>query len=608
MPQAPISQDIFVLPQPRRVTRQPGACFVSSQSPVNIKVDDGRVVRHVATWLSQLSKNGPSTKSGEVSFVVGINAALAEQAYKLTISDGGVWLEGGAAVGCYYGLQTLKQLCVSSGGMLPCCEIEDEPDFVTRGVLHDVTRGKVPKLATLKHLVDRLSLLKINQLQLYIEHAFAFSFDPEICAEQDGLTPDDTRALDQYCRERFIDLVPAVANLGHMGRILSQPRYRNLAEIQADSDWFDMAWPQRARGLTLNVRNSESCALVNNVWTDILAAFSSPVVNICGDEPWDLGRGREPLTDEARMDLYIRHVSGVAKFCEKKGRRVQLWSDVLRNYPSSCSKLPNDVAILHWGYDDVADYEATACFVDHGYQTIVCPGTSGWKRIVNAMNLAERNIKTFARIGKQGGAQGLITTDWGDHGHFNLLACSWHGITLGASLAWHADHVTGADFDAIFSHASTDESGREFVAALRRATEIATSCETWRLLWQSTNTLTEQVLLPTEKALEVCIEASALAVMLGNKLPPMMHLDRDDLRDLDVACRVNKLAARRLLWEARRRSGLTKPDISERQAWADALMSCWPDYEVCWRGRNKETGLADIHAAITRVANEVRES
>ena len=81
-------------------------------------------------------------------------------------------------------------------------------------LLHDVTRGKVATLATLKLLVDRLSQLKANQLQLYIEYAFVFSFDEEICGADEGLTPDEVRELGAYCQERFIDLVPAVASPG----------------------------------------------------------------------------------------------------------------------------------------------------------------------------------------------------------------------------------------------------------------------------------------------------------------------------------------------------------------------------------------------------------
>ena len=40
--------------------------------------------------------------------------------------------------------------------------------------MFDVTRDRVPTMATLYELVDLLASLKINQLQLYSEHTFAY--------------------------------------------------------------------------------------------------------------------------------------------------------------------------------------------------------------------------------------------------------------------------------------------------------------------------------------------------------------------------------------------------------------------------------------------------
>ncbi len=609
MPQESTRQNMFILPQPRHITRRMGVCYVSSRTSIDVQVNDERIAEHVTAWLCKLSTYSQVSNSDPVCMVIKTASGLASQGYTLSIMPKRILLEGGSAIGCFYGLQTLKQLSLTSKIGLPCCVIEDEPDFTTRGVLHDVTRGKVPTLETLLLLVDRLAQLKINQLQLYIEHAFAFSFDPSICRADEGLTPEDVHTLDQYCHERFIDLVPAVANLGHMGRILSLPQYHQLAEIEADSDWEQMTWPQRARGLTLDVDNPASLDLVKNMWRDILAAFSSPVVNICGDEPWDLGRGkhRETLTEQMRMDIYIRHVCNIAKLCESQERHVQLWSDVLRHYPSACSQLPENISILHWGYDDSADYEATSRFVDHGYSTMVCPGTSGWKRIINAMDLAERNIKTFAQVGVQAGADGLITTDWGDHGHFNLLACSWHGITLGASLAWHVDHVIGETFDENFTQTISDDDGRALLSALRRTSSLAGDYETWRLLWQPAKMLEAQASLPSEDELIACIQNSQRATQLADKLSPTIHCTVADLRELAVSCRVNKLAARRLQWEVRRRLGKSAPANHERILWVDELKRCLHEYEACWRERNKESGLADIRVALVRVAKEVRD-
>ena len=56
-----------------------------------------------------------------------------------------------------------------------------------RGLMLDVSRGKVPTLATLLALVDGLAAHKYNQLQLYIEHTFDFPSHPDIGAGTDPL-------------------------------------------------------------------------------------------------------------------------------------------------------------------------------------------------------------------------------------------------------------------------------------------------------------------------------------------------------------------------------------------------------------------------------------
>ena len=57
---------------------------------------------------------------------------------------------------------TLRQLLREYGRRLPRLIIEDYPDFRRRGVMLDVSRGRVPNLQTLLGLVDHLADFKIN--------------------------------------------------------------------------------------------------------------------------------------------------------------------------------------------------------------------------------------------------------------------------------------------------------------------------------------------------------------------------------------------------------------------------------------------------------------
>ncbi len=137
-------------------------------------------------------------------------------AYTLDVTPDGVTVAGADFEGVRNGVQTLRQLIRQCGAALPCLHIEDRPAFETRGYYLDATRGRVPTLDWLKHWADKLCLYKYNQLQLYIEHTFAFDSMSETWRGSSPLTPRDILEFDDYCAERGIELVPSVSTFGHL--------------------------------------------------------------------------------------------------------------------------------------------------------------------------------------------------------------------------------------------------------------------------------------------------------------------------------------------------------------------------------------------------------
>jgi len=108
--------------------------------------------------------------------VVRTNAAPAQpEGYALTISNDGIKILFREKGGLRAASATLRQLLREHGRRLPCLRIRDWPDFPRRGVMLDISRGRVPKLETLLDLVEKLADFKINEFQLYTEHTFAYS-------------------------------------------------------------------------------------------------------------------------------------------------------------------------------------------------------------------------------------------------------------------------------------------------------------------------------------------------------------------------------------------------------------------------------------------------
>ena len=517
---------------------------------------------------------------------------------------------GRSPTGLFHGLQTLIQIALCCGRQWPCVEIEDEPEFAVRGLSYDVSRGKVPTLDTLMELVDRLALLKANHLQLYVEHTFSFAFDPDIGAGCSSLTADEIRQLDAYCLRRRVQLVPSLASFGHMGQVLSLPQYRHLAEVEANSAWSEMGWTQRMRGLTLDVRNPQSRELLEQMYDEFLPLFSAGLANVCCDETYDLGKGKnQPQTERAGIgELFLEHLTFLDGLCRKHGKRMMFWGDVIKKHPELLSRVPSGAIVLNWGYAPDADYDSTAVFSDAGLTTFACPGTSSWNRALNDINAAELNIRRYAAAGVKYGVAGLLNTDWGDEGHVNLMAGSWHPIALGAAVGWNTAGPSPEGFDRAFGRLMLGDQDGEVVAILREVAAATDLTRAWPAFCAPlTETVPEATLSP-EKLSRWHDRAQEAAKTLASQ-PQANVGNLQDILELELACRLNVLLAER--FEISRRlaeaDGMPGEALGGRLLqFADACERIIPPYEAAWLTRNKPSCLHEVTAVFRRVADEAR--
>ena len=89
-----------------------------------------------------------------------LDRSLPAQGYELRIDRSGVELAGGDEAGLFYGEATLAQLARLHAGALPVGLVRDHPDLPVRGVMLDVSRDKVPTMATVRAIVERLASLE----------------------------------------------------------------------------------------------------------------------------------------------------------------------------------------------------------------------------------------------------------------------------------------------------------------------------------------------------------------------------------------------------------------------------------------------------------------
>lgn len=371
-----------------------------------------------------------------------------DDAYELLITPSGIIIRAPSPRGAWNATLTLIQVIEQAGATLPCLRIADAPDFPHRGVMLDVTRDKVPTLDTLFELVDMLASWKINELQLYIEHTFAYRRHRPVWDYASPLTEQDILELDAYCRARFIELVPNQNSLGHMERWLRHPAYRDLAETL---DAFSTPWGSRRGPFSLNPGDPRTFDLLRGLYDELLPNFSSKRFNVGLDESLDVGQGKSKAEVEARGSgrVYLDFLKKIHVEVKARGHVMQFWGDIIIKHPELVPELPKDAIALEWGYE--ADHPfAENCekYAAAGIPFYVCPGTSSWLTLIGRTANTRGNILNAAENGLRFGAIGLLNTDWGDFGHHQYLPLSYLGFAYGAGMAWAVEANRDLDLPA----------------------------------------------------------------------------------------------------------------------------------------------------------------
>lgn len=441
------NETIILLPYPQKLTRASGDYVLSDAMVIALDVPEPAGLFFTASRLKDaLSRHagitwdlvgGAAVPDDQIGLVIRLDASVENsQGYRLVTGEQPIHIEAKEPVGAFYGVLTLIQLLQQFGATLPKLTIDDWPDLPNRGLMLDISRDKVPTMETLYDIVDRLASWKINEFQLYTEHTFAFRNHPDASANASPMTAEQIMALDAYCRERFIDLVPNQASFGHMHRWFEHPQYMDMAE---SPDGFVTPWGVRHDiPFSLSPTSEKCLPFLEGLYNELLPNFSSRKFNVNLDETFDLGQGRSKaiVAEKGTGRVYLDFLLGIYERVKAQGKTMQFWGDIVAHYPELVPELPRDLIALDWWYDADYDFPTTAAYAKNGIPFYVCPGTSTWCSIAGRTDNAMANIDEGVEIAIKRGGIGLLNTDWGDGGHWQPLPTSFLGWAWGAALSW----------------------------------------------------------------------------------------------------------------------------------------------------------------------------
>jgi len=375
-------------------------------------------------------------QSGKADLVFVAEADLPKEGYRLRISAEGIEITYRDYAGAFYALTTLCQLKDSLTNSLPCLLIEDHPALSLRGFMMDISRDKIPTVATVKSVIDKMASLKMNHLELYVE-GFSFEYPsfPGVNEAETPITLAEFLELEHYAQVRAIDLCGNMNGFGHMTKWLERREFHALAECPSGFSHYGFHFPAS----TVNPLDPRSLVHARKMLDDLLPHTASPFFNINCDEPFELGRGksRKACREKGLGRVYVDYVSELVKHVNRAGKTALVWGDVLINHPEVLDSLPKGMVFLDWGYD--YDYP----FEDHmkklhdlGVKFVGCPGTSSWCSFASRKRDMLATVKNAVEGAVRFQGEGILLTDWGDFGHLQYLPFTYPGLICAGLSAW----------------------------------------------------------------------------------------------------------------------------------------------------------------------------
>ena len=192
---------------------------------------------------------------------------LSEEAYRLHVKPEKIMLTANAPHGIFNGIQTLAQLA-GENKKIEACTITDWPAFSWRGYMVDVGRN-FQSIELLKQQIDIMAKYKLNIFHFHPTEDIAWRLEipgyPQLTAPENMLrdkgsyySVQEFKDLIEYCKERYITLVPEIDMPGHSAAF--------------------------TRAMGTDMQSSKGAAIVKDILEVFCKTYDVPYVHIGGDE------------------------------------------------------------------------------------------------------------------------------------------------------------------------------------------------------------------------------------------------------------------------------------------------------------------------------------
>lgn len=371
-------------PQPKHMTVGTGSYALPQTLTIGYTADmPESMVAEVTKFAKSLKTStglDVTAAPGSGNFNVSTNAALANEAYNLTVTTDGVTIDAATDAGLFYAFQTVKKLLPPNVALgipaanatsweLPAVTINDEPRFEYRGFMLDVSRhffdaDEVKKMMDIMaiyklyrfhwHLTDdqgwRLPIAKWpkltvegatnhNILRTDFENGAGghqWREGADVAYGPYAYTIEEVKDIVAYAKERHIEVIPEIDMPGHMvAAIHAYP------ELSTSDSYDHVIW--NTGGVSqdvLDVSNPKVIEFVKDVVDALAEYFPYETIHLGGDEcpttAWEKSESCIALKEAKGytsftqlQSEFFREIADYAK--TEHGKNVCAWNEIITN-------------------------------------------------------------------------------------------------------------------------------------------------------------------------------------------------------------------------------------------------------------------------------------
>ncbi len=295
--------------------------------------------------------DGNVKQNAEIRKEIITDASLGDEGYIINASLNRITLSAQTEAGLFYAEKTLEQLRLYSS--VPCMEIQDKPAFSYRGFMLDSARH-MQTTDEIKKLVDAAALLKLNTMHWHLSDDQGYRIESKkfpllnekgSWRESDDFgsmhtgvryggyyTAEQIKEIVNYCKDRFIDVVPEIDLPGHTTAIISAYPHLSCRKEQIPV--------QTKQGIfedVLCAGSEKTLEFVYELLDEVISLFPSERFHIGGDEVrftrWKECPVCKEKLNELGTDSYAAlqadFTEKVTAFLKSIGKKVTVWNESL---------------------------------------------------------------------------------------------------------------------------------------------------------------------------------------------------------------------------------------------------------------------------------------